>query len=143
MRVSDLPKTTPEIKPDEKCWGLMEVDMLTDDYKTVHRHRLIYVIRDDEPTPYVEDLHDTGRYSSLDNQPPLRIYTLLEHTVAETVEMAEDARERGSAKRFLQDQQTMAKTERTIIKEFLERESMKTEFNRRNPRTVASIEGNK
>ncbi len=143
MRARDLPATTEEIKPDEKCWGLTEVDMLTDDYKHVHRHRLTYVIRDDKPTPYVEDLHLTGRYSQLNNQPPLCIYTRLEHTVGETWDMAEDARERGSARRFLQDQQTMAKTDRTIIKEFLERESMKAEFNRRNPRTVASIERNK
>lgn len=143
MRVKDLPETTEEVKPDEKCWGVMEVDMLTEDYKHVHRYRMTYVIRNDKPTPYVEDLSLTGRYSQLDNQPPLRIYTLLEHTVGETWDMAEDARERGSARRFLKDQQMMAKTDRTIIKEFLERESMKQEFNKRNPRTVASIEGNK
>ena len=143
MRVADLPETTPEIKQDEKCWGLMEVDMLTEDYQQVHRYRMIYVIRDDKPVPFVEDLHETGRYSFLDKQPPLRIYTLLEHTVAETIDMADDAHDRGSAREFLRNQQLMANDDRLIIKEFLERESMREEFMKRNPRTVASIKGNK
>ncbi len=143
MRARDLPDTTEEVKPDEKCWGLSEVDMMTDDYKHVHRYRLTYVIRNDKPAAYVEDLHTTGRYSQLDNQPPLRIFTLLEHTVGETWDMADDAHERSSAREFLRQQQLMAKEDKTIIKEFLERDAMKTEFNKRNPRTVASIERNK
>lgn len=117
MRAAELTDKTPYILPDEKAIGLQEVELLTDDFKATHRYQIIYVIRNDKPAKYVTDLGSSLRFPN----PPLNIISGLEHSVAEVLEMADDARERSDVRKRLAELQEQSATDKTIITEFIER----------------------
>lgn len=138
MRVTDLTNTTASVKPDEKCYGVLDIDMLTPDYKAHHRYRLTYVIRDDKPTPYVEDLTLGGRYSVLAIHPMVQLFTLLEHTVAESWQICDEVYARPQARDRLRELAEKAQDE-SIVKEYWRRQDMANRFVRRNRRTAERV----
>ena len=114
MRAADLTDQTPYVNEDEKVLGLQEVDLLTEDYKAVHRFQIIYVVRNDKPAKFVTDLGSTLLFPN----PPLNIID--NGTVAEIRDMADDARGRSSVTARLAELQEESATDKNIIKEFLE-----------------------
>ena len=138
MRVTDLENTTEDIKPDEGCYGVLDVDMQTEDYKASHRYRLTYVIRGDKPVAYVQDLTALGRYSVLDIHPTLQVFTLMEHTVAESWEICDQVYADGGARQKLRQIEERSKDE-SIVAEYWRRQEMVNEWVRRNGRTAERI----
>ena len=116
MRAADLTDTTEFLLPDEKVLGLQEVELLTDDYKATHRYQIMYVVRNDKPAKYVTDL---GNIIAFPN-PPLNIIVNMEHTAAEVLDMATDARGRSSVTKRLAELSEESVKDKNIIKEFLE-----------------------
>jgi hypothetical protein len=116
MKAADLRNQTPYVTADEKAMGLVEVELLTPDNKGVHRYQIIYVVRNDQQSPYVTDLGDRLLYPN----PPLNILSYMEHSVAELQEMATEARERSSVTKRLAELTEASRTDKHIIKEFLE-----------------------
>ena len=47
---------TQFVLANEPCYRLAEVDLQSPDYKGFHRYQLIWVVRDDHLTEYVEDM---------------------------------------------------------------------------------------
>lgn len=117
MKAADIRNQTPYILADEKAMGLMEVELLTEDGKGVHRYQIIYVVRNDQQSPYVVDLGDRLLFPN----PPLHIFSYLEHSVAELQDMADEARARSSVTKRLSELQEQSANDRSIIKVFLER----------------------
>lgn len=141
MRISELAPFAIDVKPDEKCWGVMELDFLTPDYKAVHRYRVTYVIRNDKVTPYAQDLTAAGIYSHLAQMPPVRMYALGEHTVGESWDIVENvAHNRSAARDRLRELREKSAADKEIIYAYADRMEMQKTFSSRNPRTVASIE---
>ena len=140
MRVSDLKRTTDTIKPDEKCQGVLEVDMFTADYKATHRYRLTYVVRGDAPAAYVQDLTELGLYSHLQNHPPVSFPVYFEHTVGEAWNILDSMHGREDTRKFIAELKEASATDRNIIKEAITRAEQIRKFKDRNIRTVAAIE---
>lgn len=116
MRAAELGNQTPYVVADEKALGLQEVDLVTDDYRDIHRYQIIYVIRNDVPAKYVTDLGPSIRWPN----PPLNIFSAMEHSVAELQEMAEDAKDRSNVINKIAALEEES-AEGGIIKEYLER----------------------
>lgn len=144
MRISDLKQVTEVINVDEPCWGVMETDFLTEDYKAVHRFRLTYVIRNDRPSPYVQDLTEAKIYSHLLQSPPVQMFALGEHTVGESWDIVEGiAHNRDHVRKRLEELRQKSTSDKAIINTMIERTEMYKQFVDRNPQTVASIERDK
>ena len=139
MRITDLKLVTPFINPNEGCYGILDIDMQTEDFKALHRYRLTYVIRDDKPTAYVQDLSDMKQYNVLQAHPPVQVFTLMEHTVAESWDIANAAYDQSRAKERLIALGEEAK-EKSIVTAYWERMAMANEYIKRNPRTAAKVE---
>ena len=119
MKPADIRNQTPYVLADEKAMGLMEVELLTPDSKGVHRYQIIYVVRNDQQSAHVVDLGDRLLFPN----PPLNIFSYMEHNVAELQDMANEARARSSVTKRLAELAEASKTDKNIIKEFLERKS--------------------
>jgi hypothetical protein len=128
MRIADLGPTTDYIVADEKAMGLQEVDVMSDDYKELRRVQIIYVPRNDVLTKYVTDLGPTIRFPN----PPLNVYSQMEHTVAELQEIALEAKDRSNVVSRVAALHEEAVTDHNIVKEFLERKDAerKTAYNK-------------
>lgn len=124
MRVTDLTDKTDFYSPDEKVLGLQEVELLTPDSKATHRYQILYVVRNDKPAKYITDLGSVVAFPN----PPLNIVVAMEHTAAEVIDMATDARGRSSVTKRLAELQEEASTDRNIIKEFLEQKERNTKI---------------
>lgn len=103
---------------DEHVMGLLEQNLPTPDYKARHRYQIVYAVRGDQ---IVEMIHDMGP-SELFTAQEMHILSLMEHTAAEIVEMAEQVRNKsvhlGS---FLAEKQA----ESTLITDFLQEAEQK------------------
>lgn len=92
------------LKPNEKCYGLLEAELSTPDSRSKHRYQIIYVVRDDEIVKTVRDLGNIFKYP----HPELQIVMFGEHSVAEAQWMADDIRDRSDARsRILADEEEM------------------------------------
>ena len=114
MKAADIRNQTPYILADEKAMGLVEVELLAG--KDVHRYQIIYVVRNDQQSPYVVDLGSRLLYPN----PPLNIISYMEHTVAELQDMANEARARSDVTKRLAELQEESSKDRNIIKVYLE-----------------------
>ena len=94
----------------------MEVELLDPMGKEVHRYQIIYVVRNDQSVPHVVDLGSRLKFAN----PPLNIFSYMEHSVAELQEMADEARARSDVTKRLAELQEESSKDRNIIKEFLE-----------------------
>ena len=129
-RAVDLKPYEGELNPDEKIMGLVEVDLLTSDYKELHRYEIIYAIRDDKTVPFVRDLGASLKHLG----PPMRIPVLLEHTVAETREIAEQGRQSGVRQRLKELREQSA--EGGLIDTWVERQEQTHKYKQQHRRTV-------
>ena len=90
---------TEYIEPDEYALALVELPMLSPDFKSMRRYRILYVVRNDNLAEYREDM---GLASDF-NAPPFRILggvtegskVYFEHTVGELLDMADYLRDEG------------------------------------------------
>ena len=119
MKAADIRNQTPYILADERAMGLMEVELLTPDGKGIHRYQIIYVVRNDQQSPHVVDLGDRLLFPN----PPLNIFSYLEHSVAELQNMADEARARSSVTKRLAELSEASRKDKNIINEFLERKA--------------------
>lgn len=135
MRVRDLPlPQTESVKPDEPTLGLMEVELLTDDMKSIHRYQLVYVIRNDAIAVHATDMG----LADLEPSGPIQIYTTPDgregvHTVAETREMANQVRREDKRQQFLD---IVAEDRDDLVGMYHEQEAMKGTYAKRNRRSV-------
>lgn len=117
MKAADIRNQTPYILADEKAMGLVEVELLTPDSKNVHRYQIVYVVRNDQQSPFVVDLGDRLLFPN----PPLNILSYMEHSVAELQDMATEARARSSVTKRLAELSEASRVDKSLIKAFLER----------------------
>lgn len=139
VQEKDIRNRTMFIKPDEKCMGVLDVDLMAPDFKGTHRYRLTYVVRDGKVAAYSEDLTEDGRYSKLGTHPMVQVIVNLEHTVAESWDIADAAYSTGARER-IKAKQDEASTDRSMVKEYWERQAMANEYIRRNRRTAERID---
>jgi hypothetical protein len=86
------------IKGDEKAVGLTETNYKTPDQKAIHRYQCIYVVRDGQTAEFRRDLGDAKNFKGVY---PMNIPSLLEHTVDELLDLANELR--GQAKIDVKD----------------------------------------
>lgn len=135
--IKDLGPFVESVHPDEVASGLLEIDLLTPDYRELHRYQVTYVIREDKPRPFAKDLGASTRHSG----PPMRIPAHDErgrpvgHTVGELWDIADYGRRSGIHHR-LAELKAESSEGRNIIKTFLDRKDMVHTFRKRNPVTV-------
>lgn len=136
MHVKDYPgyKSAVRAHPDEKAYGLLELDLYTDikgdDGETVrvtHRFQIIDFLRGNERVKEFNDLVKDGDYSMLDNHPPMRVIIALEHGVGEAKEIAHAARDRKKARDILRE----AEERSTLIEDAIERSERIEKIRRR------------
>ena len=77
--------TTDYYTPDEKCWGLFELEFQSPGSKGFHRYQIIEVIRDGQVAEYRKDMGSTKKVRG----DQFRIPCLLEHTVGEAQDIAD------------------------------------------------------
>jgi hypothetical protein len=101
MHIRELPNYNPaqpeKAHADEKCFGILELDMWTENSagaREVHRFQVVDFLRGSQRLREVRDLVADGVYSQLEQHPPMRVIVLLEHSVGEAMEMADAARDR-------------------------------------------------
>ena len=117
MRPAQIPNQTPYVVADEKAMGLLEVELQTDTSKDIHRFQIISVIRGDKQASYVTDLGSRLLFPN----PPLNIISYMEHSVAELMDMADEARARSSVTKRLAELSEESAKGRNIIDAFLDR----------------------
>lgn len=92
--MTELMPAAIAVLPDEKAYGLSEVNLLSPWVvgvgQTMHRYQIIYVNRDDKLAEYREDLGSASGFSAIQ----FRIPSFWEHTVGELKDIAEDLRNR-------------------------------------------------
>lgn len=74
---------------DEKAVGLTETNYKTPDQKAIHRYQCIYVIRDGRVAEFRRDLGDAKNFKGVY---PINIPSLLEHSVDELIDLANELR---------------------------------------------------
>lgn len=123
MHVNELPQYDPsrpeKAHDDDKCFGILETDLWTENAegkKVVHRFQIIDFLRVNTRLREVRDLNEEKVYSVLDNHPPMRVWTLLEHSVGEAKEIANAARDR----KKVRDTLKFAPAESTLIQDLLD-----------------------
>jgi len=77
------------IDKDEKAIGLTEVNEKAPNSNKSHRYQKIHVVRDDREAEYRKDLGSTKNFKGVDS---LIIPSIMEHTVGELQEMADQFR---------------------------------------------------
>jgi hypothetical protein len=77
------------VSPDEPALRLEELNVQGINGQKMQRRQFIHVIRDDKRAVWSEDLGDADSFFT----PPFSIPSLLEHTVAELREIADQLRE--------------------------------------------------
>ena len=82
-----LPATT--INGDEKAWGLFELNYQTPESSGFHRYQIIQVLRDDRITEWRKDMGSVDNFKGVKQ---LRIPSLMEHTVDELMDLADELR---------------------------------------------------
>jgi hypothetical protein len=114
VHVRDLPHYDPDnpvtASPDEEAFGLIEVDLWTEDSenrRVVHRFQVVDFRRGSKRMRQVRDLNKEKVVSILDDLPPMDIVCAIEdekgqvhfdHKVGEVMEMADVARDRKKAR---------------------------------------------
>ena len=88
--MSELRRATSYVYDGEKALSISEMDRMPPDNSAWHRYQIIYVIRDDTPAEFTKDLGLSINFREWTN--PFCIYSLMEYTVAELMEMAEQVR---------------------------------------------------
>ena len=73
---------------DEPCLGVVEVNLPRPDSKGRHRYQLTYVVRNDQIAEHTTDMGPEGNFP----YPQIRVVAIFEHTVAETLALAEHQR---------------------------------------------------
>ena len=128
MHVSDLPGYNPAqpetAHPDEKCFGILELDLWTENSqgaRVVHRFQIIDFLRGNTRLREVRDLQAEGVFSSLDSHPPMKVLILLEHNVGEAKEMADAARDR----KRVRDTLRFAAANSTLVKDAVQQAEIK------------------
>ena len=116
MKPANIPNQTPYVVADEKAMGLLEVELQTDNKET-HRFQIICVIRADKQANFVTDLGSRLLFPN----PPLNIISYMEHSVAELMDMADEARARSSVTKRLAELSEESAKGRNIIDAFLDR----------------------
>lgn len=87
-----MTKITPialAVTGDEKAIGLVETNMQAPDNSGFHRYQIIYVVRDGQMAEFRRDM---GLSKEWKGHNLINIPSLLEHTVDELMDMAEEAR---------------------------------------------------
>jgi len=84
---------TQVISMEELAWGLYELNMQSPGSRGFHRYQIIQVVRDGTITEVWVDMGLAKKWRKYNE---IRIPSLLEHTVGELVEMANDMRENPS-----------------------------------------------
>ncbi len=79
---------TIAVHEDEKAWALRELNLVRPPTRQWHRWQIVTVIRNDELTEWWHDLGPMKRFTA----PQIEIPGLLEHTVAEIRDIAEQYR---------------------------------------------------
>ena len=82
------------VLPDEKAYGLSEVELLgpivEGEGQTMRRYQIIYLNRDDKLAEYREDLGPASDFDAIQ----FRIPSFWEHTAGELMDIAQDLRSR-------------------------------------------------
>jgi hypothetical protein len=129
--VEELMPAAVIVLPDEKAYGLSEVNLLgpfvEGEGQTMRRYQIIYVNRDDKLAEYREDLGLASEFDAI----LFRVPSFWEHTVGELMDIAQDLRNRPPSfthgiiphqgeehkkefwKRYLDLQEAMRRKERT------------------------------
>lgn len=140
MRPAELNNVTETLDMDEKCYGVVDADMTTDDYMAVHRYRLTYVIRDDKRACHVLDLTDAGWYSQLEVRPPAQLVSVGEDSVGDCWNLIEErVYGRDNAMLRLRELKEQSAKDKNIIHEFLKRNEMAATFIKRNRRSADAV----
>lgn len=84
---------TQVVKMDEPSWGLYELNMQSPKSRGFHRYQILQVVRDGIITEVWVDMGLAKKWKATTE---IRIPSLLEHTVGELIEMANDMREHPS-----------------------------------------------
>lgn len=58
---SNFMPVTMYVWPDERCANYREVDLLTPDFTSYHRYRMVHVVRHDALAEYIEDMGPSNR----------------------------------------------------------------------------------
>jgi len=135
MRPADLAVTTDRVNVDEECWGVQDVDLITDDYKAQHRFRLTYVRRNNKIAAYVQDLNELGWYSSLLPRPVAQVVCAGTDRVGEVWEQIEkEVYGREDVVQRIAELQA----ESTLLDDAMRDAEIVKEYKRRNPRTTGA-----
>jgi len=92
---------TYTIRPEEPCYRLAEVNLLTPDYRELHRFQIVYVIRNDALAMWKHDLGPAKNFTATEVQIPGAVETAKGMEIVETVERlqgyAKEHRARGAS----------------------------------------------
>lgn len=124
MHVNQLQHYNPDqpekANPDEKCFAILETDLRTENSEgksVVHRFQVVDFLRGNTRLREVRDLNKEGLFSVLEQHPPMRIWSLLEHSVGECKLMADEAR----ARKKVRDTLAAAQAASTLISDAMTR----------------------